>query len=327
MNTRRRLVIALGAGALTAPFASFAQQPPARVARIGFLGSGSMVGYESRVEALRAGLRDFGYVEGKNLVLEYRWAEGKFERLPGLAAELVQLKVDVIVTQTTPATRAAKAATATIPIVMAGVGGDPIASGFVASLARPNGNITGMTSISGDLSAKRLELLKGAFPSSRRVVFLTGRETTTENRQLMDVAAKSRNVELQQIDVRDADEIADAFSAMSKRGVDGVVVHQTPLLFAHAGVIGTLAARHRIPSVGVADFAEVGGLMGYGIAAFEMFRGTARFVDRLLKGAKPADLPIEQPTKFELVINMKTAKAIGVKLPQSILVRADRLIE
>ena len=327
MNTRRRLVVALGAGVL-APLASFAQQQPAKVARIGFLGMASASGYVSEVEAVRAGLRDLGYVEGKNIVIEFRWAEGKYDRLPELAAELVRLKVDVIVTHAFTGTRAAKQATTTIPIVIADAG-DPVASGLVASLARPGGNITGSVSFQSELNVKRLELLKEAFPRTKRVAVLVNQASTTLGPLLkpMEVASKSLKVALQQFAVQGPDEFDGAFTAMAKKRVDAAVIPEEPMLNANTGAIAHLAAKHRLPSIGFTKFAEAGGLMAYGVNRLELYRRSAIFVDKILKGAKPGDLPIEQATKFELVINLKTAKAIGVTIPQTILFRADKVIE
>ncbi len=327
-HNRRRLLIALSAGAFTAPLASFAQQQPAKVFRIGFLGSESASRYVSRVEALRAGLRDLGYIEGRNILIEYRWAEGKIERLPALAAELVSLKLDVIVTHATPGTRAAKRATATIPIVMA-VSIDPVAMGLIASLARPGGNITGSTFFGPELSAKRIELLKDAMPRIMRVAFIVNSDNPSMGLglQAMESTARSLKMESEKIEVRSPKEFDGAFAAMAKRRVDAVAVQEDPLFIANAGAIADLAIKRRLPSIGFTEFAETGGLIGYGANYPEMFRRAAYFVDRILKGAKPGELPVEQPTKFELVINMKTAKALGITIPQSIRLRADKVIE
>ena len=326
MITRRRVVIALGAGAL-APLESFAQQPT-KVFRIGFLSPTSFAGSASRVETLRAGLRDLGYVEGKNLVLELRFAEGNYERLPELAAALVRLKIDVFVTQATTATRVAKNATTTIPIVMTS-GGDAAAAGLVASLARPGGNITGLNAFSPEISAKRIELIKEALPRTRRVavLFEAANPVVRSNVQAMERTAKSIKVALQLIAARGPDDFRNAFSAMSKQRVDAVALPQDGMIEANTKVIADLAAKLRIPSVGQAEFAEAGGLIGNGENLTDLYRKVAVFVDKILKGAKPADLPVEQATKFALVVNMKTARALGIKIPNSILVQATKVIE
>ena len=280
------------------------------------------------VEALRAGLRDLGYVEGKNIVIEYRWVEGKYERLPDLAAELVRLKVDIIVAQATQGTLAAKRATTTIPIVTP-LSGDPVATGLVASLARPGGNVTGSTFFQPELAAKRLELLRDALPRTRRVAVLLNPDQSSHPLifQAMELTAKSLKLELHQFGVRGPDEFESAFAAMAKRRVDAVAIIEDPSTIANAKAVADLAARKRLPSIGHVELAEAGGLMAYGVNIPEMWRRAAVFVDKILKGAKPADLPIERATKFELIVNMKTAKALGIKIPQSILVRADKVIE
>ncbi len=328
MNIRRKLLVALGAGALAAPLTSFAQQK-GKVWRIGFLGTATASGFAGRVEALRAGLRDLGYVEGKNIVIEFRWAEGKYERLPELAAELVRLKVDVIVTHGAVGTPAARAATTTIPIVMA-TSGDAVGSGLVASLARPGGNVTGMASFSPEGVAKRLELLKDAFPRTRQVAFLLNPDNPGNLKlgfPAIEAAAKSLKLELQQFGVRGPGDIDSSFAAMAKRPVDAVVSADDAVLIANAGAIAKLAAKMRLPSIGSSEFAEAGGLMAYGVNRRETFRRAAYFVDRIFKGAKPADLPVEQATRFETVLNQKTAKALGLQFPQAVLARADRVIE
>ena len=324
---RRAFISTVTLGLLAVPLAADAQQS-GKVFRIGFLGVASASGYASEVEAVRAGLRDFGYVEGKNIVIEYRWAEGKHDRLPEVAAELVRLKVDVIVTHATTGTRAAKQATTTIPIVIADAA-DPVAAGLVASLARPGGNITGSTSFQWELNVKRLELLKEVMPRIAQVAVLLNAHnpthvTTVKN---MEIAAKSMRVGLHQFAARGPDEFGGAFTAMAKRRVDAVVVMEDPILNADTGTIANLAAKQRLPSIGFRKFAEAGGLMAYGVNRLELYRRVAYFVDRILKGAKPADLPVEQAARFDLVINLKTAKALGLTIPQSVLIRADELIQ
>ena len=328
MNNRRKLIVALGAGALAAPLGSLAQQK-GKVWRIGFLGAATASGSARRVEALRAGLRDLGYVEGKNIVIEFRWAEGNYERLPQLAAELVRLKVDVLVTAGTPSILAAKSATTTIPIVMAS-GGDPVATGLVTSLARPGGNVTGMAGFSPELMVKRLELLKDVFPRARQVAVLFNPDNPSHIKislPVMDAAAKSLKLELHQFGARGPSEFESAFAAMAKRRVDAVVTSQDSMRTDNAGAIANLAAKMRLPSVGFPEFAEAGGLMAYGVNRVEFFRRAAYFVDRILKGARPGDLPVEQATRFETVLNLKSAKALGLQFPQAVLARADRVIE
>ena len=327
MITRRRVVIALGAGAFAAPLASFAQEP-AKIARIGFLGAGSASVTASWVEALRTGLRDLGYIEGKNIVIEYRWADGKYERLADLAGELVRLKVDVLVTHGTSGTRAAKQATTTIPIVMA-ISGDAVGTGLVASLARPGGNITGSTAISPELMGKLIELLKETFPRMKRVAVLLNPNNAVSAPILktMEIAARSLKLELQRFEVRSTDKIESAFSAMVNKKAEAVVIHQDPMLVDNIKTIADLASKERLPSIGFIEFCEAGGLMAYSVNRVEMFRRAGYFVDRILKGTRPADLPVEQPTKFELVINLKTAKTLGIKFPNSIMVQATKVIE
>jgi len=328
MNNRRKLLIALGAGALAAPLTSFAQQK-GKVWRIGFLSAAAASGLAPRMEALRAGLRDLGYVEGKNLVIEFRRAEGYYERLPELAAELVRLKVDVIVTAGPPAILAAKQATTTIPIVMA-TSADPVALGFVASLARPGGNVTGMASFGPEGAAKRLELLQDAFPRTRQVAVLLNPGNPGNIKLMlpaMEATAKSLKLELQPFGVRGPGDLDSAFAAMAERRIDAVVILDDAVLIANFGPIAKLAAKMRLPSVGPSGLAEAGGLMAYEANRRETYRRAAYFVDRILKGAKPADLPVEQATRFETVLNQKTAKALGLQFPQAVLARADRVIE
>ena len=327
MNNRRKLIIALGAGALAAPLASFAQQPPVKVHRIGLLGVASAATYARQVEALRAGLRELGYVEGKNLVIEFRWAGGRLDQLPGLAAELVRLKVDIIVTSGA-GNRVAKQATTTIPIVMA-VSNDAVASGLVASLARPGGNITGSTSFGPELDVKRLELIKEALPRMRRVAVLFDSSNPESKRRTlaMEVTARALKVELQQFGVSGPGEFESAFLAMIRQRVEAVTILTDTVLVANAGAVATLAAKHRIPSIGSIEVVEAGGLMAYGVNFPALWHRAAVFVDKILTGAKPGDLPVERPTIFDFSINDKAAKALDIKFPQSILVQATRVIE
>ncbi len=330
MTLRRTFLGTLALGLLALPPGSFAEQPPARIARIGFLGqtSASLSASVIRVEALRTGLRDLGYVEGKNLTIEFRWAEGKHERLPDLAAELVRLKVDVIVTQGTPGALAAKQATATIPIVMAVVA-DPVATGLVASLARPGGNITGGSWVSHEVSAKRLELLRDAFPRTKRVAVLINPNNASNPPilQAMELAARSLKLEISQFEARGPNEFESAFTAMAAKRVDAVTIIDDAVLIANAKAIANLAAKKRLPLMAFNETVEAGGLMAYGANFPEMYRRAASYVDKILKGAKPGELPIEQATKFELVINLKAAKALGLTIPQSLLRRADEVIQ
>src|SRR5438094_3098814 len=297
-----------------APLAVGAQQAE-KVHRIGYLGNASALAEAKRVESLREGLRDFGYVEGKNIVIEFRWAERRNERLPELAAELVRLNVDVLVTAGTPGALAAKQATTTIPIVMVGIG-DAVASGVVDSLARPGGNITGSTDSVPELMAKLLELLKEIMPRARRVAVLANPASTqrgiSPTVKAMESTAGSLKVELKRFEARGPSEFESALSSIAKSRVDAVVVSSDVVFNHHLAALADLAAKKRLPSAGIKAFAEAGVLIGYGLNFPEMSRRAAYFVDRTLKGVKPADLPIQQPTKFEPIINMKTAKALGL---------------
>ena len=326
MIDRRRLVVAGVAAALT-PMPGFAQ-PATKVARIGFLIPASASSYASRVEALRAGLRDLGYVEGRNLLIEFRVADGKYDRLVDLATELVRLEVEVIVTGGTPGTRAAKQATATIPIVMA-VSGDAVATGLIDSLARPGGNITGTTYFDPELHAKRLELLKATVPRATRIGTLINPDnpqTMASTLPALRRAAESMKVELFLFEARSPSEFEGAISAMTKERVEAVEIADDPMFLGNLRAIADIVASRRLPSTGAKEFAEAGGLLGYGVNFAETFRRAAYFVDKLLKGAKPNDLPVEQATKFELVINLKTAQTLGLTIPQSLLLRADDVI-
>ena len=326
MNTRRKLVMALGASALTASFGSFPQQQ-GKVWRVGFLGTSTASGYAP--EALRAGLRELGYVDGKNLVIEWRFAEGKNERLPGLATELVNLKVDVIVAQGTPATSAAQKATTNIPIVMATIG-DPVGAGFVKSLARPGGNITGLTNISGDISAKHLEMLLSMVPKLSRVVVLVNPENPSNTMALRNVQAAARRtgVTILSFEARAPQEIENAFSQMPRQKAGALIVARDAFFNQQVRQIAELAAKNRLPTIcGIREYVEAGGLMSYGHNQADNYRRAATYVDKIFKGAKPSDLPVEQPTKFELFINRKTAKALGLTIPQSLLISADKVIE
>src|SRR5262245_16940571 len=319
------LAVVLAVSFVLAPLVGEAQEA-GKVWRIGLLDA--LQSFD-RLEALRAALRDLGYIEGKNIIVEYRSAEGKYDRLPDLAAGLVVSNVDIIVTVGgTPPALAAKQATATIPIVMTGVG-DAVASGLVSSLARPGGNVTGVTDVEPELVAKRLELLKETLPRAGRVAVL--REPNIPmlgaTSKAMEDAAKSLKLELQVFTARGPTEFEGAFSAMAKSRIDAVLVTQSALFNVNVRAIADLAAKKRLPSVGNAMFGQAGGSIGYGVNFENNYRRAAFFVDRIFKGAKPADLPVEQATKFELVINLKTAKELNLKIPQSVLLRADQVIE
>ncbi|HSE86476.1 MAG TPA: ABC transporter substrate-binding protein [Candidatus Binatia bacterium] len=304
-------------------------QQPAKIPRIGYLTQASLLAVTPRTEAFRLGLKELGYVEGKNIVIEFRSPEGKLDRLPALAAELVRLKVDIIVTAGSGATRPAKAATSKIPIVMA-QDDDPVANGFVASLARPGGNITGLSTLSPELSGKRLELLKEIIPKLSRVAVM-GALTSPGNAQVsreLEVAATALGVKLQYLDVASSQDIETAFRAAVKRRADAVLMLQNPVHFPHRKQIAVLAMSSRLPVIyGRPEYAESGGLVTYGVSFTDLDRRAAVYVDKILKGAKPADLPVEQPTKFEFIINLKAAKQIGLTIPPNVLVRANKVIK
>jgi len=312
---------------LAAPLAAEAQQ--ARGHRIGFISSASSSVMAARDEAFRQGLRALGYVVGQNITIEYRWADGKNERLPGFAAELVNLKLDIIVTHGVVATRAVKQASTTIPIVIAAAD-DPLAAGLVPSLARPGGNITGLTLMTPDLTEKRLQLLKEILPGRTRVAVLwnSGNPVAEAELRKAESAARSLGLQLQALGVKDPREFASAFSSMKTERAGALFVLPDAMFFGQRNEIVDLAASHRLPLVAhLRGFADAGGLMTYGPNVVDVHRRAAYFVDKVLKGAKPGDLPIEQPTKFELVVNLKTAKAIGLTIPPSVLARADEVIE
>jgi len=322
------LVVILILGILHAPIGPEAQ-PAAKVPRIGFLHPDPISARRHRLEAFRQGLRELGYVEGQTVALEVRFAEGKRERLPALAAELVGLKVDVIVTATVPGIRAAQHATKTIPIVMA-VAADPVATGFVAGLARPGGNTTGLSMMAPELVGKRLELLTEAVPRVSQVAVLRNptNPATALSLSETEVAARALGVRLQLLEVRTSEELAGAFGAATRDRAGALIVLPDPMFLTHRTRIADLAAKSRLPAIYYdRDYVEAGGLMSYGANIADMYRRAATYVDKILKGAKPADLPVEQPTKFELVINLKTAKALGLTVPQSILIRADHVIQ
>ena len=326
----RKLV---GIVALVVTFAMYGAvalaQQPTKVTPIGYLGGSSLSANAARMEAFRHGLRELSYVEGKNIVIEWRFADGKLDRLPALAAELVRLKVDVIVTGGGAPTRAAKAATSTIPSVMTN-DPDPVGDGFVASLARPGGNITGLSNFAPELSGKRLEILREVVPKlSRLAVF--GTSTYPGNVQMLnevELAAGAFGVKLQYLDVQDPKDIETAFRAASKGRADAVLVLSSAVLNSQRAQIAELAVKNRLPAIYRDSlYVEAGGLMTYGVNILDLDRRAATYVDKILKGAKPADLPVEQPMKFEFIINLQAAKKIGLTIPPNVLARADRVIK
>jgi len=317
-------------GFISAPLVANAQPAGKRVPRIGYLDGASLSANSPRIEAFRQGLRELGYVEGQNIAIEWRSAEGKADRLPGLAAELVRFKVDVIVTGGAGATRPAKDATATIPIVMA-QDSDPVESGFVTTLARPGGNVTGLSTLHPAISVKRLELLKEVLPRLSRVAFF-GTSTWAGNAHGLretELAAGALGVKLQYLDVSDPKDFEIAFQAARKGQAEAVVMQVWgPVLSPRRKEVAELAVKSRLPTIyRDREQVEAGGLLAYGPNIPDLFRRAATYVDRILKGAKPADLPVQQPTRFELVINLKTAKALGLTIPPSLLLRADEVIE
>ena len=326
MTSRRVFICTLAGGLLAAPRGAEAQQA-GKVYRIGFLGGASQSGYVAQIEALRLGLQDRGYVEGRNITIEYRWAEGKYDRLPTLAAELVRLNVDIIITQGTPAALAAKRATPTIPIVMAIVG-DPVEAGIVKSVSQPGGNVTGSAFFYGELNAKRLEMIKAALPSLTRVAVLMNPDNPAmvSVLRIMEERAQALNVKLRPIGVRRLDELETAV-ALAKEQTEALTIIDEGLLITNAGRIAELAMRSRLPSIGFREYVIAGGLIAYGVDFLDIWRGSMVLVDKILKGTKPADLPIQQATRFELIINIKTAKALRLTIPQSFLLRADQVIE
>ncbi len=312
---------------LALPFPAQAQQPT-KIPRIGYLITGSLSGNSDRIEAFRQGLRELSYVEGKKIIIEWRSADGKPDRLPALVAELIGLKVDIIISAGAAVTRAAKEATSTIPIVMT-QDNDPVASGIVASLARPGGNITGLSNFAPELSGKRLEILGEVVPKLSRVGVLGGstRPTIGPVMREIELAAKALKLQLQYLEVVDAKDIETAFRAAKKGRAQAVLTVPNVILSAQRTQVMEFAVKNRLPTMyHNSQFAEAGGLMFYGVNLLDLDRRAADFVDKILKGTKPADIPVEQPMKFEFIINLKAAKAIGLTIPPNVLVRADRVI-
>ena len=323
---RRRLLSALFAAGLAAPVCGRAQ---GKVLRVGFLVPSTRKGYAPRIEGFRKGLRELGYVEGQNLHIEYRSVEDdRYDRLPALAAQLVEAKVDVLVTGGTPATLALKRATSTIPIVI-GSASDPVATGIVPNLARPGGNVTGTSFFTAELGVKRLQLLREAMAQLKRVAVLMNQDNVSmvPIEREMQPAAKQLGIEMVRVDVRSPSDFERAFTAMAEKGAQALVVVEDAMLNVNASQLGAAATARRLVCIGAPDVAVGGGAFAYGVDQVEMFRRAAHYVDKIAKGAKPGDLPIERVTKFELMVNLKAIKALGIALPQTLLIRADRVLE
>jgi len=324
---RRAFLVVLGSGVLAAPLAARAQQS-ARVTRIGWLSAGSATTFASRLAAFRRGLRDLGHADD-SILIDERWADGREERLPALAAELVRLRPAVIVSVGTPATLAAKQATDAIPIVMIAVG-DPVGSGLVASLARPGGNITGVSNLAAELSGKLLDLLRDAVPGLTRVGILQipANPVHAVYWAEIQVAAERLGIRVVAFDVRRPEDFETAFAAMVRQQLAAALVLPDPLNLIHRVRIAELALGHRLPTMfAIRDYAEAGGLMSYGPSSADLYRRAPTYVDKILRGARPADLPVEQPTKFDLVVNLKTARTLGLTIPPLLLARANEVIE
>ena len=325
---KRREFITLLGGTVAWPLAARAQQA-GKVHRIGVLETISTTLNVANFYALREGLRQLGYAEGQNLVIEYRSADGRDDRFPGLARELLALKVDVIVTRGTPAAKAVKNATSTVPVVMT-ASGDPVGVGLVTSLARPGGNITGLSAIVGELSPKRLELIREIVPGLARIAVLanTSNDAVRRDWARIETAARSLGVQSQLLDLRESDALGPTFDDASARRADALVVVIDAITQANQQRIVDLAMKHRLPAIySSREFVDAGGLISYGVSYPDLYRRAATYVDKILKGTKPADLPVVQPTKFELVINLKTAKALGIGVPPTLSARADEVIE
>jgi putative ABC transport system substrate-binding protein len=296
------------------------------VRRIGFLSSESPSNHGTRLEAVRAGLRELGYREGSDLIIEARWAEGDYARLPALAAQLVALEVSLVVTSGTKATLAMKGASKTIPIVM-GSTGDPVGLGITSDLAHPGGIVTGFSSMNAELIAKRLEMLKQAVPRIVRVAYLVNPANPPAAFPTLRAEASRLKVELQLVEIRSPQEFDRTFAELARQRVEAIVVHGDTMFSVHAGVLAELATRGRLPSAGNRELAQAGGMIGFGADPLEGHRRAAVYVDRILKGAKPSDLPIERAMRFHLVLNLKTARLLGITMPQSLMLRADELVQ
>jgi putative ABC transport system substrate-binding protein len=328
MNKRKLGSFAIFAMFFTLCVSTEAQQPTKKVSVIGVLRTDSPSIFAARNEVFRQGLRDLGYVEGKNIIIEYRYAEGKLDRLPDLAAELVRLKVDVIVTAAASGTHAAKQATSTIPIVVAGAG-DLVGQGLVASLAKPGENVTGSTTLAPDLSGKRLELLKEILPKATRVaVLLHSNPSDRDQLQETEMAARHLGVKIQPLEIKDPNDFQNVYDAIAKQRADAIIIIQGAFIQNYRRQLAELALKHRLPAMcEQAEWAQDGCVASYGPDLLYLYRRAAIFVDKLLKGTKPADIPVEQPMKFELVINLKAAKQIGLTIPPNVLVRADNVFK
>jgi putative tryptophan/tyrosine transport system substrate-binding protein len=326
--TEKIILLAL-CSLLLVPCSTVEAQHPQKIPRIGILELASPAASASQLKAFQQGLRELGYVEGKNIILEYRYADGRLDRLPELAAELVGSKVDVIVTRSTGSIRAAMNATKTIPIIFPSAGA-PVEDGLVASLAKPGGNVTGLTQLSAELDGKKLDILKQAAPKVTRVGLLwtVGSARVGERSREADPAAKALGMRLHSLELKDSGDFGRIFDAAKQAGIEALSLAPSPLLFTHRAVIFDFVAKNRLPAMySTKDFVEAGGLMSYGQDIIDNWRRAATFVDKILKGAKPADLPVEQAMKFEFIVNLKAAKQIGLTIPPNVLARADRVIK
>jgi putative ABC transport system substrate-binding protein len=324
---RREFIVTLGGAAAAWPLAPHAQ-PSGKTHQIGYLGVTSHAEHRRRVDALRTGLKRLGYEEAKNIVIHYRWAEGRYDRLPQLAAELVTLNVDVIVTHTTPGARAAKHATATVPIVVTAVA-DPVDAGLVSSLHRPGGNLTGFTFFHAELAAKRVEFIKETIPTLIRAAVLVNPANPSHPVALsaMRQAANALRLELRPVEMKTPDEIAPAIATAVNWEAGALILVDDPLSFSNAGQIAGLALKHKLPMIGYKPYAEAGALLEYGVDLVDLSSRSASLVDRILKGTAPSDLPIERAVKFELIVNLKTAKVLGITIPVTLIASADEVIE